>query len=208
MATNKTRDYFITINQGAESYEDALEIVRSLNFALYAYIVHDSDTNADGTIKKVHKHIMIELKNPITFSSMQKKFPGAHIEIPRYKKNAYQYLLHESPNSLGVKYSYPFENIISNSPEAVKAIIETETSELFIETQYLRYIAEGINTPYRFVQRFGLNAFKQYWNVYSYMLEQSGKDEEMKEQLKKVKSELETSTAIDFLISNSDNPNY
>lgn len=86
----KYRDFFITINKDAESYENALEIVKELNYKVYALIVHDKDTivNEDGTTepKKVHKHIMLELNNPVSFNAMQKRFKGAHLDIPKYKK--------------------------------------------------------------------------------------------------------------------------
>ena len=90
MASNspKFRDYFVTINEGAKSYEEALEIVKNLNVKLYAAIYHDKDilreVDENGAItekpKRKHLHIVMELKNPISFNSIQKKFEGAHIE--------------------------------------------------------------------------------------------------------------------------------
>ena len=71
----RSRDYFITINQGAKSYDEALEIVKSLNTKLYAAIYHDKDIlqemDENGAItekpKRKHLHIVMELKNPISF---------------------------------------------------------------------------------------------------------------------------------------------
>ena len=200
MASPKNRDYFITINQSANCYEEALEILENLNTKVYAFIVHDKDCTEDGEIKPTHKHIMLELKNPISFESMQNKFQGAHIEVPRYKKNAYQYLLHESPNSKD-KYQYAFEEIITNQPELVKIYIEANTFELFLENMYLQYIAQGVNTPFRFVQRFGLNAFKQYWNTYSFMISQLQSDEEMKAKINEIKATLEKSNQLEQDVS-------
>lgn len=192
MAVNspKYRDFFITINQDAECYKDALEITKELNIVLYAYIVHDKDVLYDegGEVigpKATHKHIVIEVKNPISFSSMQKRFKGAHIEVPKYKKSAYQYLIHNLP-SAREKYQYSLTDIISNDVSAVKLIIETETNELFYETKFLIYIAEGVRTPYSFVKRFGLNAYKQYWMAYSDMLKQLNTDQEMQRDLKEL----------------------
>jgi len=189
MATNspKYRDFFITINEGAESYENALEIVKELNIKLYALIVHDKDILLDeeGQLlgpKKKHKHIMLEVKNPISFTAMQDRFKGAHIEIPKYKKSAYQYLLHNLP-SAREKYQYPLDDIISNDIQSIKLIIESETFELFQENKFLIYIAEGVRTPYQFVKRFGLNAYKQYWQPFREMLYQLESDEEMKQDL-------------------------
>jgi len=188
MATNspKYRDYFITINESAPCYDKALSIVKELNLKLYALIVHDKDVllNDDGVFKpkKVHKHLMIELKNPVSFNAMQKRFEGAHIEVPKYKKSAYQYLIHNSPNSKE-KYQYDFKEIISNNLDEVKIIIESETFELFYENKFLIYIHEGVRTPYQFAKRFGLNAYKQYWKPYKDMLDMQYDDPEMQRDL-------------------------
>lgn len=183
----KSRDFFLTINKDAESYENALEIVKELNFKLYALITHDKDITIeeDGTTKPkaIHKHIMIELNNPITFQSMQKKFKGAHIEIPKYKKSAYQYLIHNSPRSKGTKYQYDTKEIISNDLSLVKYTIETETNEVFVQNKFLHYIADGVRTPYQFVKRFGLDAYKQYWKPYTDMIAQLDVDAEMQHDL-------------------------
>ena len=188
MATNspKFRDFFITINKGAKCYEDALEIVKELNFELYGLILHDSDMlmNDDGTLtpKTEHKHLMFELKNPVSFKKMQERFAGAHIIIPKYKKSAYQYLVHNSPNSKE-KYQYSLDKIITNDRQQIEYIISTEDSELFRQNKFLVYIAEGTRTAYQFVKRFGLDAYKQYWKPYEDMLRNLDRDEEMQQDL-------------------------
>lgn len=184
----KYRDYFITINQGAECYDEALEIIKELNYKLYALITHDKDTiiDEDGTLtqKQVHKHLIFELKNPVSFNKMQERFKGAHIIIPKYKKSAYQYLVHNSPKSKGEKYQYSLDEIITNDIKQIEYIIETEDSELFKQNQFLNYIAEGTRTAYQFVKRFGLDAYKQYWKPYQDMLINLESDEEMQNDLK------------------------
>jgi hypothetical protein len=132
---------------------------------------------------------MIELKNPVSFNGMQKRFEGAHIDIPKYKKSAYQYLIHNSPRSKGEKYEYSLEDIITNDKAQVKHIIETETNELFIETKFLIYMVEGVRTPYQFAKRFGLNAYKQYWHVFNDMLMQVKNDEDMQNDIAKLQEE-------------------
>ena len=199
MASPKNRDYFITINEGAPSYEKALDIIKDLNLSLYAYIVHDKDKiidiDKDGVLnetpKKTHKHIVIELKNPISFNSMQNKFEGAHIEVVKYKKAAYQYLIHNRPNAKE-KYQYPVEDIISNNLPSVKeAITAEEGLRIFRENEFLRYICEGIVSPYQFCKAFGLNVYKQYWKAYNEMLELSRHDEEMQKDMDEIYKAME-----------------
>lgn len=195
MASNspKYRDFFITINEDAECYERALEIVKELNYKIYALIVHDKDeifNDATGEYqkKKTHKHIVMELKNPVSFNKMVERFKGAHIEVPKYKKSAYQYLIHNL-ESAKEKYQYDFNEIITNAPQELKVIIESETFELFKENMFLEYIADGTRTSYQFAKRFGLNVYKQYWKAYYEMLQELAVDEEMKRDLKKIQDE-------------------
>lgn len=178
----KNRDYFITINENAECFNDFKEILKDLKTKLYAYILHDKDILETGEIKRKHYHIMLELENPLSFNSIQKKFKGAHIETPKYKKSAYQYLIHNSPNSKE-KYQYELKEIVSNNLDQVKFIIESESFELFYENQFLKYIAQGVRTSYQFAKRFGLNAYKQYWIPYSAMLAELTTNEEMQKDL-------------------------
>lgn len=179
----KYRNYFITINQGAESYENALEIVKDLNTSLYALIVHDKDEELDdeGVFipKKVHKHLCVELRNAITFQSMQKKFVGAHIEVMKYRKASYQYLVHNRPNAKE-KYQYDTSAIISNNLDSVKDIINAEEgAREFSEYDFIRYIAEGITTAFQFAKIFGLRVYKEYWRAYWEMISLSEHDIEM-----------------------------
>ena len=189
----KYRDFFITINQDADCYQDVEEIVKNqCNYKLFGLITHDKDEIIDKETgehkghKPTHKHLMIELANPISFQSMQKRFPGSHIDIPKYKKSAYQYLIHNSPRSKGEKYEYSLTEVITNNPGELKIVIESETFELFYENQFINYIADGTRTPYQFAKRFGLNAYRQYWKPYSDMLAQLETDPVMKHDLEKI----------------------
>lgn len=191
MASPKYRDFFITINEGASCYDSANDIVLDLNYKIYAIIKHDKDMlandNGELTPKKTHLHIVIELKNPISFESMQKHFEGAHIETIKYKKAAYQYLIHNRPNARE-KYQYDCNEIISNNLVAVKQAIEAEEGlRIFKENEFLLYICEGIITPYQFTKAFGLNVYKQYWKAYNDMVILSNTDEDMQRDIETLK---------------------
>ena len=138
---------------------------------LYALIVHDKDVMEDGQLKKTHKHLVLELVNPIAFTSMQKHFKGAHIEPIKYKKSAYQYLIHNSLTSKE-KYQYPLTDIISNNFELVKEIIESEEVETFNESKVLLYYHQGITTQYLFFKHFGIETTKKYWQTYKQLCEE------------------------------------
>lgn len=187
--TSKSRCFFITANESAECYASMLEAIKDCNYTLYALIKHDKDVNEDGTFKKEHYHAMVELANPVSFLSMQKRFKGAHIEIPNFKKSAYQYLVHNSPKSK-TKYQYSLDEIVTNSKESIKSIIESEEIEPFIENNFLRYIAQGCDTQYRFVKRFGFEQYYKYWKTYYQMILELKVDREMQEDFQKVDNAL------------------
>ena len=59
----KYRDFFITINESAECYNDIEEIIKDLNINLYALIVHDKDIleqidNESGELVQTPKKVM------------------------------------------------------------------------------------------------------------------------------------------------------
>lgn len=173
MAVNspKYRAYFVTINEGAPCYDNALDIAKEMRHELYALITHDKDIDEDGLPKKTHKHLVIELVNPIAFTSMQNHFKGAHIEPIKYKKSAYQYLIHNSLTSKE-KYQYELKAIVSNNFELVKEIIESEEVETFNEAKVLLYHYQGITTQYLFFKHFGIETTKRYWPTYKQLCDE------------------------------------
>lgn len=94
---------------------DHIELLKQLtNKYNYAYILHDKDTNDDGTLKKEHIHLLIFFKNARWGSSILKEINIDNtnlIEFRENKANAIQYLIHS--NNLN-KYQYNIEDIVSD----------------------------------------------------------------------------------------------
>lgn len=89
----------------------------------YAYILHDHDTNGDGTPKEPHYHVMVNLKTPRSLSTIVKMF---HEEIPAQYfgdikgrwGDALAYLTHANAPE---KYQYKPTAVVANfewEPEA------------------------------------------------------------------------------------------
>lgn len=79
----KKRDFFLTINEKAECYQNGLatyenmaEYLNSI-FSAINYACWDEEIGDNGNL---HLHLFISLENPVSFSSMVKKFRGAHIQ--------------------------------------------------------------------------------------------------------------------------------
>lgn len=192
----KARNWFIEVNQKAQCYNENLKelekiIKENFNYKQYAIILHDKDVLENGDLKTKHIHIVLELENAITFQSVQKKLLGAHIEIANNINYCYAYLVHESPNSKE-KYNYNSNNIISNNLDLVKRYItDISNVEPFNQSLFITYIARGIKDIYKFTKIFGFDITKKYWKVYQLLIEESYKNEEMKEDIEKAKIELE-----------------
>lgn len=162
----RLRDWFITVHQGADCYEKVFDICEATNTTFWAGITHDKDveTTQDGEVvpAPIHRHIAICLKNGCTFTAMQKRFPGAHIENPLDIKGSVKYLLHRTAKSLG-KHQYEPTEIVTEYPQRVKAILEEkEAFEPFIEADWEKYIAQGVTNEWVFAKRFGVKALGEY----------------------------------------------
>lgn len=166
----RAREYLITINQGAKCYDEVEEIIKNkCNYSIYALITHDKDESIDDNgethIKQAHKHAVVELKNAVSFNSMQSRFEGAHIEPMKYRKSAYQYLIHNTPNSKE-KYRYSLDDIITNNRDEIEVIINSEWLEPFVDSLIPKYIAQGTTTLYGFFKRFGNEVYNKYRFIY------------------------------------------
>lgn len=203
--TQRFRNWFIEINQGAECFEHLLEIVESWHgVTLYALIFHDKDkhlktsvdtqtgeTTQAWEIQPKHAHLCLELKNACTFSAIQKKLPGAHIDVMEARKSAYLYLTHESPNSKGIKYQYAFEEIISNNIEEVKRLVtQCDQFEPFHEEDAMLYIAQGTTNYYYFVKRFGLSQAGKWWRSYMLLIEASHQVAEAQQEIEALQMDM------------------
>lgn len=87
----------------------------------YAYILHDRDTNDDGSLKEKHFHLLLQLNNAMTLSAVRRLFPavldekGKEISTlgqpMRDKSDCFVYLDHAD---LPDKYHYPHDDIKSD----------------------------------------------------------------------------------------------
>ncbi len=105
----------------------------------YAYIVHDKDTNDDGSLKKEHIHLLIFFKNARWGTSILKEINIDNtnlIEFRENKSNAIQYLIHS--NNLN-KYQYNMEDIQSDIDISIyfNKYKDDETKDIAIIYDYI-----------------------------------------------------------------------
>lgn len=79
----KKRDFFITINEKAECYQSGLATYENManylntTFSFINYACWDEEIGDNGNL---HLHLFISFKNNHYFSSICKKFKGAHVQ--------------------------------------------------------------------------------------------------------------------------------
>ena len=78
----RTRSYFLTINKGAECFDNLADLVaKTIGTSDYfAYILHDKDVKETGEIVNPHYHLLLVFKNPRSFEAIQRIFKGANIQ--------------------------------------------------------------------------------------------------------------------------------
>ena len=102
--------------QTKEALVDLIE--REIKPNRYAVIVHDKDTNKDGTSKEPDIHAMLCFSNARYLSSVAKRLGDKEQFIEKWDgdaNNGFSYLLHRTPKARAEgKYQYAPEEVISN----------------------------------------------------------------------------------------------
>lgn len=148
MSNSRTRNFSLT------SYLDAAKINLTLlahenQIRFYAYILHDKDTNEDGTLKEPHYHIIIVTYNAKTVSAVRRWFYGW---VDKEGKdintlgqacndiyNAYDYLYHKNQPD---KYQYDSDLIVSNNKGHFLGSADTDIDSA---TQMLFDLVKGVS---------------------------------------------------------------
>lgn len=200
MNEQRARIYAITINKGAECYNNIDERLNKIigKEDKFAYIEHNKDSEIDEETgetkpKKDHLHLLLNFKNARGFNAILKAFEGAHIEVGYNESSWANYLLH---NGKPEKYHYQSEEVITNNRPWYNSLLTSKALETFIEDKLPYYIfVEGFDTYLKLCLRFGakqlpygidykMNALKRDYAVLT-----KEKQEEINEQLIELYSE-------------------
>lgn len=171
ISNSRKRNWFITVNAGAECYNDFENLLYKycLNGkADYAFIQHTPETKKDleGNIieKPFHYHAVLVCENPRFFSSIAKTFKGAHIEPCFSLSSVSEYLLHITPQAIkDGKKTYSIDDIKSSNITAFKQWIGSSgiKREVFDENKISDYVwFDGLQTVTEFYERFGVVVMK------------------------------------------------
>lgn len=103
-----------------ETHKKAIEYIK-LNYD-YALIVHDKDIDEEGSLKKIHTHVVISCQNAKWNSALAEELGIApnYLAKCRNFENALEYLIHYNDND---KYGYDIDDVQGNLASRLKQII-------------------------------------------------------------------------------------
>ena len=158
----------VLLYEDSTSY-DCLDILYNLDsyFEQWAYITHDMDVNADGSLKKPHIHLYGKVRNACTVTALAKKLlvPANDIAYVRNVKGCQRYLIHaDNPE----KAQYQIEEVISNF-DIVKVLDEATESKRV--TQIIEYITAERTSSVLNVAMYAIenNCWSEFRRSYSIM---------------------------------------
>lgn len=171
-----SRNWFIEVNPGADCFNEKVlnpggfnerfspdfegTLLLEPNISFYAFIRHDKDIQEDGTLKPAHYHLVVKYKNNKTFQSVQKDFPGAHIERSQSVSSSVQYLTHQLQPE---KAQYGCNLIITNRPDLLQVYLQVPQTEQFNQYDIWEYISiDRMFTYTDFCIRFGVDQVRKY----------------------------------------------
>lgn len=155
LTKQRGRQWILTIHESAPAFADIALAVRSIEVGFYAYILHDKDIDLkSGEITPSHYHLVLEFENARSFVSVQKLFPGAHIEKINSFIASINYLIHNTESSSS-KSQYERTEIFSNDDLRVETILDSDMKRIFDKDMILGYFNEGILSITDFYRVFG-----------------------------------------------------
>lgn len=121
----RSRSHTMILYLDNEDMRKAFDMVCQSTYD-YAYCLHDSDINEDGTEKKDHFHIVFNFKDARTRSAIAKEFgiEKRHIEPCLTLDGSLAYLLHL--NDLD-KYQYDLEDVQGSLKKRVAELVSKKT---------------------------------------------------------------------------------
>ena len=179
MISNRAKQWFITINKGANCFNDIEAIVLQQTNCTYYLILHDRDN-----IKQEHYHLVILYQNARSYESIKNKFDGAHIEQADYPVKAIRYLIHKDNPE---KEPYILDEIKTNDVrEHLEEILQEQMVEPFDPNKITFYFyQDNLRSFLDFYGRFGVNV-NRYISLIKNVLSDLNDLERAKERNKKL----------------------
>lgn len=156
--SQSSRKYQITINNPLEkgyTHERIKEILNEFTNLIYACFCDEIGLE-NGT---PHTHIFIICKNGVMFSTVQKRFYGAHIEAAKGKNiDNYNYI-----RKIGEKYENKKESNLTETFEEIGELPNDRCNSVNLSEQIYEMIENGCSVP-EIINEYP-NAIRQITNI-------------------------------------------
>lgn len=156
--SQSSRKYQITINNPLEkgyTHERIKEILNEFTNLIYACFCDEIGLE-NGT---PHTHIFIICKNGVMFSTVQKRFYGAHIEAAKGKNiDNYNYI-----RKIGEKYENKKESNLTETFEEIGELPKDRGNSVNLSEQIYEMIENGCSVP-EIINEYP-NAIRQITNI-------------------------------------------
>lgn len=156
--------FIVYLDSAPINWRDILQETGCL-FAISPY--HDSDINADGSIKKPHYHVIVCFDGPTTYNSVKRVTDSINATIPQpleQIRGYYRYFTHKDNPE---KFQYCESDITTINGFDIDNYIEltyTEVSKLLLQIQYM--IKDKNFTEYSELLDYLVeNDLKEFWDV-------------------------------------------
>lgn len=102
------------------THAHALEVISGLNAV---WIVHDKDRTAEGDVKKMHTHVILQLADACTVSALASRLgiESNYVQVCRNVKQGKRYLVHKDDLD---KYQYPVEDLLGPLAKSTVDLIQ------------------------------------------------------------------------------------
>lgn len=162
------RNFSIILYQESFLIDDGFLAKYLYDVVEYACILHDSDIDGDGNLKKPHYHVLFRFDTPRSISSVANRFGIVEnlVEIVRKWKIGLRYLTHcDYPN----KFQYPVSSLLTNVPLSVWAVSEEESlSKIVDDVVFAGFSGKKLSVLFREVMRNGNTGYYlRYYKVFS-----------------------------------------
>lgn len=185
MSEIRTRKWFLTIHENAESFHKFDDIIRQQERCSYAYIFH----NADDDVSTKHIHVCIDFVNARSWTTIFRTFKGAHIEVAEHWHRCLRYLTHmDNPE----KEQYSVSDVVKSYADEEFAILTNCDEFDYLSTENLIADIKAGLSLLDFVEKYGLHQVNSKHNLITKLLNEEHLFNNLQKRINELLGEVES----------------
>lgn len=164
------KDY-LAVLEVSDYYDiDKLSAILNALCSYYAFILHDSDFNDSGELKRPHFHLVMKLRKRTRFQTLLNELSNL-LDIPLNTIQldkvinfglSVQYLIHLNDSN---KYQYPPFLVYSNNKDYTDDLLTNGDNPTLTTSKLMEYIDNDKLNRKQLLYKIGLGNFTKYYRV-------------------------------------------